>query len=123
MDNKSKITKMFGALVLGGGMLVSTTNSVADPGENPEQNSEEKKSEQTTTPTEQPLNPQRDVQTKQDTPEDHCQLEFTLYKYNREGAEAVKTCLDDKKDEEILNIIKEAKTQTCNSPFCGCWLG
>ena len=56
-------------------------------------------------------------------PAKHCQLEFTFNKYSRDGVNSSRTCLDGKKDAEILKIIEEAKTQTCQSPFCGCWLG
>jgi hypothetical protein len=123
MRNKSKISKMFGALVLGGGILVTSTSSAADPAEIPEP-TKNKPSEETKESTKEPLHtPRPEKHLEKDAPADHCQLEFTLYKYNRDGAEAVKTCLDDKKDEEILNIIKEAKTKTCDTPFCGCWLG
>jgi hypothetical protein len=153
MHTKSKVSKMFGALVLGGGMLVASTNAIADPVENPESTPEEKTSEELVSKKKKsrkkpfkkkksegevleekglelskneadPVNiPEEDSQLVLERPEGDCQLEFTLYLYNRDGVEAEKTCLDEKDDEEILSIIKEAKTQTCNTPFCGCWLG
>lgn len=120
MHTKSKISKMFGALVLGGGVLITSTNSDAEPADNTETSSEDKSPADLEKSTAEPL---KTPVLEKDTPKDNCQLEFTLYKYDRAGVEAVKTCLDDKNDEEILKIIKEAKTQTCKTPFCGCWLG
>ena len=55
--------------------------------------------------------------------ERYCQLEVTQYKYDRDSVERVQVCVDEKSDEEILKLIKEAKKQACMSPFCGCWLG
>jgi len=37
--------------------------------------------------------------------------------------ETIVTCLDEKSDEEALQVIKEARKNDCASPFCGCWLG
>jgi hypothetical protein len=131
MANKSKISKMFGALVLGGCFHQSNP---ANSGE-PEADTTEAKPaiQDPTQPTsENPSRPNQDKSPEEAAPADYCQLEFNLNKYarfNEPGAEEgkvderVRTCLDDKPDEEILKIIKEAKTQTCNSPFCGCWLG
>ena len=130
---------MFGALVLGGGLLVN--NAKADPDtdsspktdnpKTPEKNDTEKqplptteKEDSTTrspTTEDRPADPRPVVETK--PPIENCQLTFTLYKYDRESAEPVHTCLDNKTDEEILKVIGEAKKQTCMSPFCGCWLG
>ena len=57
--------------------------------------------------------------------EPHCQLETVLKKYNLSGnlASSKITCIDSKSDEEIAQIIKENRGETCISPFCGCWLG
>ena len=62
------------------------------------------------------------------TPKEHktrefCQVELTLNKYDRSGVTPIKTCLDGKSSEEILKLVEKAKKQTCQSPFCGCWLG
>ena len=43
-----------------------------------------------------------------------------------DGAFVIETCVDEKTDEEILEIVKKAKEPEeaeCMSPFCGCWLG
>ena len=117
MSQSSNIGKMFGALVLGGGMLLSG-NGEANP---PEKDS--------TTPATKEAAPQKEESTQDKKPEENefCQLEFTHIQYDGEGRTQTKTltktCLDDKKDEEILKIIKEAQKKTCMSPFCGCWLG
>ena len=120
MENQSKISKMFGALVLGGGMLVTAPNSSADPVVDPDKTTEKNNPEETRERLNKPI---QDQSIEKNRPADNCQLEFTLYKYHRDGVDPIKTCLDDKDDEEILKIIKEAKTKTCSTPFCGCWLG
>ena len=106
MSNGSSISKMFGALVLGGGMLVTTTSLATPPGDSP---------------ADTPADSKRESKKKKDN--EFCQLEFTLYEYDRDGAVETKTCLDEKSDKEILEIINKAKKKTCASPFCGCWLG
>ena len=105
MSNGSSISKMFGALVLGGGMLVTTTSLATPPGDSP---------------ADTPADSKRESKKKDN---EFCQLEFTLYEYDRDGAVETKTCLDEKSDKEILEIINKAKKKTCASPFCGCWLG
>ena len=117
MSQSSSIGKMFGALVLGGGVLLSN-NGEANP---PATESKE--------PTTKEPAPQKEESTQEQKPVENefCQLEFTHIQYDGEGRTQTKTltktCLDDKKDEEILKIIKEAQKKTCMSPFCGCWLG
>ena len=148
MNHHSRISKMFGALVLGGGMLIQPTEAEAEPEaqeaaakpakrkdtEAKNQASSKKGSltkESQTKPLGQRNTPQKTGSSKVKSalipPPSNtiCQIDFTLHTYNRDGvSESQKTtCLDDKSDAEILSIIKEAKKQTCDSPFCGCWLG
>ena len=127
---------MFGALVLGGSMLIQPPDAEAEPeSQEPSSQPDEQTSK---TPQKPPVQaksipasppPARLKMTKTDQPrkakkpEQHCQMEFTLHKYSRDGVELIPTCLDDKSDAEILKVIHEAKKQTCMSPFCGCWLG
>ena len=126
---------MFGALVLGGSMLVQPPEAEAEPESKelkgkPDQGSQAQQkppvkaksvpappppARLTTSEINQPRAAKRSAQ--------HCQMEFTLHKYSRDGVELIPTCLDDKSDAEILKVIHEAKKQTCMSPFCGCWLG
>ena len=117
MSTSSNISKMFGALVLGGGVLLSSNGEANPP------------ATQSSTPTtKEPSSPKKESE-QDNKPEENqfCQLEFTHIQYDGEGRTLTKTltktCLDEKKDEEILKIIKEAQKNTCMSPFCGCWLG
>ena len=117
MSTSSNISKMFGALVLGGGVLLSNNGEATPPAtKNPEATNKE------VSPT-----PKESTEDKKNEENEFCQLEFTHIQYEGEGANQsktlTKTCLDEKKDEEILKIIKEAQKNTCMSPFCGCWLG
>jgi len=116
MSQSSNISKMFGALVLGGGVLLSSSGEATPPAtKNPEPAAKE------TTPE------KKSTDDKKNKENEFCQLEFTHIQYNGEGRTLTKTltktCLDEKKDEEILKIIKDAQKNTCMSPFCGCWLG
>ncbi|MEC7987323.1 MAG: hypothetical protein VX278_19285 [Myxococcota bacterium] len=134
MSKKTKVAKMFGALVVGGGLLVSCAQA------EPESQSDKPTPKETTPPKEttapkdtskeassanrETSSPPTSADPEQPHPTDtHCQLSFTLYKYSRDGVDPVHTCLDDKSDKEILKVIEEAKKQTCASAFCGCWLG
>jgi len=121
MNDTSRISKMFGALVLGGGMLVTSTEVEANPGDKSDDKSSAETKSESPKPADRLEAPSENHQVLPAA--QYCQLEFILYKYDRERVEPVRTCLDEKKDEEILQIIKEAKTKTCQSPFCGCWLG
>ena len=117
MSQSSNISKMFGALVLGGGVLLSSNGEANPPAT---KGTEPAKTE--------PAPTKEDAEQNKKTEENEfCQLEFTHIQYNGEGRTLTKTltktCLDEKKDEEILKIIKEAQKNTCMSPFCGCWLG
>jgi len=148
MNHHTRISKMFGALVLGGGMLIQTTEAEAEPSaQNPNTKPAEHKDTEATgkasntkdrlaqkkqkkSSSEKPVLPNSDQAKRPPTQDQtqtnpHCQLNFTLHKYDRDGVSNFNTttCLDDKSDAEILSIIKEAKKQTCNTPFCGCWLG
>ena len=137
---------MFGALVLGGGLLVATTDSNADPDTDSEKKTEKQPEKKEVPAQQQESNTKSKeaIQHPKDNPRENttqgslsepltepqarpsvtnCQMEFTLYKYDRESIEPVHTCLDEKTNEEILKIIEESKKQTCMSPFCGCWLG
>ena len=117
MSPSSNIGKMFGALVLGGGVLLSSNGEATPPAT---------KNDSPTTKETAPT--QQDSEKSKKTSENEfCQLEFTHIQYSGEGRTLCKTlnttCLDEKTDEEILKIIKEAQKNTCSSPFCGCWLG
>lgn len=119
MKHSRTTAKMFSVLVLG----AATMAEANEPKPSADQDAQR--------PTSQPSNadaqtanpispPATRPQTKRD---EHCQLEFTLNRYSREGVEHIKTCLDGKTEAEILKVIDDAKKQTCGSPFCGCWLG
>ena len=138
MSNHTRVSKMFGALVLGGSLLVHSSPTEADPPKpsspspTPTKSMNPEKDPPSTRGLKAPLAQLKNQQTALPPPSDQriqrpkndCQLEFTHYKYKRDDKiESVSTCLDEKNDEEILKIIKEAKKQTCRSPFCGCWLG
>ena len=105
---KSRSSKMFSALVIGGGLLVEPSAANEN---NPVSNMDRPLAE-----SEVPWNTSADP---------HCQLEFALQKFDREGDRYEKdvTCLDKLSDDEILKVIKESRSETCMSPFCGCWLG
>ena len=113
MSQTAKISKMFGALVLGGGVLLAS-NSEATP---PAESNDDSPAKEST----QEAPPKTETVQKEEDP--ICQLGFTLTTYDRERVIPTKTCLDGKSDEEILKIINEAKKKTCQPPFCGCWLG
>ena len=115
MKNTSNMTKLFGALVLGGGVILADNSSAEPPKEKKEESTKETRSKESQT---------KETTVSEETPkEEFCQLEFTHIQYSRDGETETKTCLDGKTDEDILKIINEAKKNTCNSPFCGCWLG
>ena len=139
------VKKMFGALVLGSGALLTVTHAPAHPTQPVQPDSDIKNkahasgSSQVAPPKAQPktqpktqLKPQPTTQLKSRTlskssrlgaTTQYCQTEFTFYEYHRDGSEETVTCLDDKSEAEILKIITEAKKSMCKSAFCGCWLG
>ena len=132
MTTHSRISKMFGALVLGGCFHQSRPANSSGPEAGPVEAAESKTVEQKAENAgRQASENSKTSDAAEAPPEDYCQLEFNLNKYARSsdpaaeegGVEKIRTCLDEKSDEEILKIIQDAKSQTCNSPFCGCWLG
>ena len=110
MSQTSTMTKMFGALVWGSGMILAGNTDASPP---------EKKEE----PVSKEVQPKESSERAVEKEEEFCQLEFTHIQYSREGELPTKTCLDEKTDKEILKLINEAKKKTCMTPFCGCWLG
>ena len=115
MSQNSKIAKMFGALVLGGGMLMTSSTNATPP----------KSTDIKEAPPESTRGPESAGERDNTPPVEKgiCQLAFALTKYSESPPTRYPICLDGKSDTEILKIIKEAKDQTCQSPFCGCWLG
>ena len=118
----SPAAKMFGALVLGSGTLLSSPQVGAEPSKQPPPKPVKSNVER---PSLSPAPPQSATPppTNQPKRDPYCQLEFTLHRYEQRRPITEITCLDGKSDAEILKIVKEAKTHTCQSPFCGCWLG
>ena len=129
MAQYGKVSTVFGALVIGGSMLLpgctgkaieTTSNEGFDPtaGQGPA------KLGQGPARIESPssLAPVSSAATSEVA---HCQLEFSQNKYNGNGVpmKTDKICLDEKTDAEILKFIEAARKETCQSPFCGCWLG
>ena len=121
MKATGKASTLLGALVIGGGMLLpGCAVKASDPSEQAEPAVGEPAAE--TPPA--ALSPAPGL-TLAAPASPLCQIEFGLNRYNRDGIleSAERSCLDEKSDEEILTIIKEARKQTCETPFCGCWLG
>ena len=118
----SPAAKMFGALVLGSGTLLSSPQAGAEPSEQPPPKPVKSHADRPQTPPPPPQGapPPTTNQPKRDP---NCQLEITLHRYEKRQPITEITCLDDKSDAEILKIVKEAKTHVCQSFFCGCWLG
>ena len=119
MKHSRTTAKMFGVLVLGAAAIAEANEPKppVDQDAQPPTSQPSTADAQTAKPI---IPPATSPQTKRD---EHCQLEFTLNRYSREGVEHIKTCLDGKTQAEILKVIDDAKKQTCGSPFCGCWLG
>ena len=117
----NQAAKLFGALVLGGGMLVhaaepqeQTKDAKTGPGD---------QAKPVPAPTSKPTTKRGD-RPKAKTQNKFCQIELTLNKFDRGGNKSpITTCIDGKTDAEILKLVEDAKKQTCSSPFCGCWLG
>jgi hypothetical protein len=147
MNNHSRISKMFGVLVLGGGVLVqppqvngeptskdvlkndalnqpmsklkvAPTNELTADDQKPQETSKKEQIDDQKPP---PLVNSRMI--THDQP--HCQLEITLHQYDSKGHSQTqtKTCLDNKSETEIIKFIKTSREKTCQTPFCGCWLG
>ena len=137
MAQKKRIAKMFGVLVLGGAMLAKAEETPKSPKTSAEPQSETDKTQtpainpspatKPRAPTvkrpEQPSRPTLERTPKFPKASEICQVELTLHKYDRDGVTPVKTCLDGKSSDEIMKLVEKAKKQTCQSPFCGCWLG
>ncbi len=121
MSSGQKVGKMFGVLVLGAGAILHSV----DPASAQEKTNVGPGDQPTSAPTKAtPKAPSSQPTTMPAVKEpEHCQLEFTFNRYDRERVQSIKTCLDGKSDEEVMKIINDAKNQTCASPFCGCWLG
>ena len=132
MANSSSISKMFGALVLGGCMHQGTPANADSDQNATKTTASTPATENTDSTVVDEAAPATSDSSEARPPEDYCQLKFTHHKYTRFNApgatlrnkvESVITCLDEKSEEEILKIINAAKKQTCETPFCGCWLG
>ena len=122
MAQDKTVSKLFGALVIGGSMLLpgcagKSLDAAAGDGVEPTPSDPASDSEVP------PLPGAAVPPSSQELA--HCQMEFSLSKYDSEGVRMSTdtVCLDEKTDEEILTVIKEAREETCASPFCGCWLG
>lgn len=118
---------MFGALVLGGGILVQPGCAGADPVQKkpaPDPSAEQPAPVQPAVPPAQPTSAPTADTAAANPDNAYCQIELTLHKYKRDGVvESVKSCMDGKTNAEVLEALEAAKKQTCGTPFCGCWLG
>ncbi|MEE2786960.1 MAG: hypothetical protein VX589_06440 [Myxococcota bacterium] len=139
MASRRRVAKMFGALVLGGSMLAraeepptqTEPTRAPSPAAEPARPGPPASTEQTAKPAPAPRPSPAPAPPSSSPPETstpsagqtYCQLELTHNQYDRARVKTVKTCLDGKTDAEILKVIKEAQMKTCQSPFCGCWLG
>ena len=133
------LSKMFNVLVLGSSALIHTCPVEADPIPN-----QRNKKKQTKISTRKNKQNQKVIHAKTHKPvaaqprqlqqpqarvinhnEPHCQIEVTLHEYNDKGhsQSQTKICLDQKSESEIIEFIKESRKNTCQTPFCGCWLG
>jgi hypothetical protein len=122
MAEHGTASRLFGALVIGGSMLLpgcAGKSIEGGPGEGVEQTPPDTVSPSVLAP----LSGMDAAPDSQDLA--LCQIMFSLSRYDRDGVrEHTDTvCLDEKTDEEILTVIREAREETCQSPFCGCWLG
>ena len=121
MSQSKGVAKMFSVLVLG----ASTVLHASEPPPPSEAAPPETGDQPTSLPTHTRPSPEADQPATMPAAQknEHCQLEFTFNRYDRERVQSITTCLDGKNDEEIMKLINDAKKQTCSSPFCGCWLG
>ncbi len=100
---KKNMSKLFGALVIGGAALA-----------------------QAQTPT---LTNLLDGESPPEVESEICQVALVQNDYNgtfqNTSSEPKQTtiCIDDKTQEEIAIIVEDLKSQSCFSAFCGCWLG
>lgn len=121
MADHGPVSKLFGALVIGGSMMLPGCAGKAieaGPRDGGKRSAGSARTEEP--PTEATVT---DMRVEPDLA--HCQMEFSQNQYDREGrrVSTESICLDDKTDEDILRFIEEARKDTCESPFCGCWLG
>ena len=136
MPNRRRVSKMFGALVLGGGLIAQAQALPNPPSNTPKQPPATTPDNMKTVAPDAPTKRAPGTASKTNPvpskipdvrpppgPKTYCQLEFTLNQYDRDDVKKVKTCLDGKSHAEILKVIEDAKKNTCASPFCGCWLG
>ena len=113
MTSHRRISKMFGALVLGGCFHQSKPANSSGPEAGPAEAVESKPSEQKQASEERGERNRQDPG-KEAEPDDYCQLEFNLIQYARSddpraeegGVEKTRTCLDEKSDEEILKTSR-----------------
>ncbi len=122
MAHHGSVSRLFGALVIGGSMLLpgcagKAIEAPPNEGGSPMPAGAGAASEAPPAPLTRTQVSSHDVE--------HCQLEFSKSAYDRDGVrESTNTiCLDEKTDEEIRAVIQEARKETCETPFCGCWLG
>ena len=115
MADNAKIRTLFGALVVGGSVVLQGC-AAKDPAAVADGVSETEK------PVAEP--DVKPADTKAPPPDDYCQVELVFHEYTREGDDRPQpTCLDKKSKEEIIELIEKAQAKACMSPFCGCWLG
>ena len=97
--NHKNASQLFSVLVLGGAVMASASDQLVD-----------------------------EIGKGQEV-EPICQVSMVQKDYNgnfggqKEDLVVKTVCLDGKSDEEVLEIVNDAKEQSCFSPFCGCWLG
>ena len=130
---------MFNVLVLGSSALIHSPPVEAEPTAHKINNKDQTKAPTQKEPKSQKINQPKASNSNSVQPrpsqvpkvrvidhnEPHCQIEVTLHKYNDKGHSQTqtKTCLDQKSEREIIEFIKESRKKTCQTPFCGCWLG
>ena len=122
MAQDGSVSKLFGALVIGGSMLLPGCAGKAieaAPNEGGEPAGAGAEAASAVPPLPGAIAPVTSHEVA------HCQMEFSLSSYDSDGIRAGTNtiCLDEKTDEEILTVIKEARKEPCKPAFCGCWLG
>ena len=123
MADHAKIRTLFGALVVGGGMVLQGCAG-KDPSAAADGVAETDKSATEPTSTAPGDKASTDEKSQIAVDPNYCQVELVFHEYTREGEDRPqKTCLDGKSKEDILKRIEEAQAKACMSPFCGCWLG
>jgi hypothetical protein len=123
MADNAKIRTLFGALVMGGSVVLQGCAG-KDPSLAADGVPETEKS--ATDPVAKPADDKAvaDEKSKIAVDPNYCQVELVFHEYTREGEDRPqKTCLDGQSKEDIMKRIEEAQAKACMSPFCGCWLG